>query len=127
MNIKNIFKRWKEIKSLVNSNEYFLATANFKNISSNSEIHNPIIYEYMNNSDRDMFYVFIHDYIEKNIRPNTGMFECILEYSYNDVYAHKGDIVYVTNGFAYLSSTTGKSYPTKISQSELYAHFAYIG
>ena len=66
----NIFKklkdRWFIIKSIWNAEEYFVTVANSKNRFEQKDPNDPIVYEYMNNTDRKIFYVFVKDYIENN-------------------------------------------------------------
>ena len=59
--IVNLFKRWKEVKALINSDEYFLVTA--KQEDCVEPWRGPIKYEYMNNTDRDLFYKFVKDHL----------------------------------------------------------------
>lgn len=67
ISIKKIIKRWKAIKSILNAEEYFVTVANSKNRFGQKEIHGPIVYEYMNNTDRNLFYVFVKDYIDNEL------------------------------------------------------------
>lgn len=57
--IKRIIDRWDAIKAIIKCDEYFLGVAKQKD--NNSRV---ICYDYINNTDRDMFYNFVHDYIE---------------------------------------------------------------
>lgn len=57
--IKRIIDRWDAIKAIIKYDEYFLGVAKQKD--NNSRV---ICYDYINNTDRDMFYNFVHDYIE---------------------------------------------------------------
>lgn len=66
MKIKNIFKRWYAIKKLINSDEYFLTVSN--QINNIEPWRGPINYEYLNNTDRRLFYIFIQDHIKEIIK-----------------------------------------------------------
>ena len=57
--IKAIWKLWK-------AEEYFLTVANQKNPYGAYE-NGPIIYEYISNTDRDLFHQFVIDHI-KNLK-----------------------------------------------------------
>lgn len=63
MNIKRIIERWKAIKALLKCDEYFLGVSWKK--EDNSRV---ICYDYINNTDRELFYKFVHDYIENNLK-----------------------------------------------------------
>ena len=58
--IKKIINHWKEIKALINADEYLLVIAN-KDLQR-------IKYEYINNTDRELFYVFVQDYIKNKLK-----------------------------------------------------------
>jgi hypothetical protein len=62
--IRKLFKRWKEIKALINADEYFLVVANQK--SNIEPWRGPIEYDYIKNTDREVFYKFVKDYIKNN-------------------------------------------------------------
>ena len=67
---KRIKKRWKAIKALINSEEYFLTVANQKNPYGEHKL-GPIQYEYFKNTNRGLFFTFIKDHI-KNLNLNTN-------------------------------------------------------
>lgn len=60
--LKRIYERWNSIKKLIDANEYFLGITNIHN-----EHKNIIIYDYDNNTDRELFYKFINDHIMSKI------------------------------------------------------------
>ena len=64
MNIKTIIDRWKAIKALLKCDEYFLGVS----YKYGNNDHDPIKYDYINNTDRNLFYVFINDYIKDNLK-----------------------------------------------------------
>jgi len=63
--IKNLIKRWKAVKALLTSAEYFLTVTNQKNPYGPIEL-GPIVYDYIDNTDREMFYVFVKSWIKDN-------------------------------------------------------------
>lgn len=64
MLILNLIERWHAIKALIKSDEYFLTVANTLN-DYDIRDYSSIKYEYMNNTDRKLFYAFVKDYINK--------------------------------------------------------------
>lgn len=131
--IKRIIERWDAIKKLIMADEYFLGVAKQKENYSNVRC-----YDYINNTNRDMFYTFVHDYIEENLRPISGKFICT-----NHFHIHKGyntiinipkdTIVHVKNGIIIkleggegTINEAGLSYLGTLPTKELYAHFTYI-
>lgn len=59
-----IIERLKAIKAILFSNEYFVSVTNQKNPYGN-KCDGPIVYEYFSNTDRNLFYLFVKDYITK--------------------------------------------------------------
>lgn len=53
---QKLIERIKAIKAILFAGEYFVSVANTKG---------PIVYEYFTNTDRDMFYIFVKDYITR--------------------------------------------------------------
>ena len=74
MKLKNLFKRWKDIKALIDADEYFLAIANPKSNEYDDRYYVKE-YHYMKNTDRHIFYNFMEDYINKQIWEQTNMVE----------------------------------------------------
>jgi len=66
--IKRIIERWQAIKSLINAEEYFLTVANQHNPYGEKRL-GPIKYDYMANTNRSLFYVFVNEHI-KNLDKN---------------------------------------------------------
>lgn len=129
--IKRIIKRLKAIKSLINANEYFLGVANQKN--TYGELwRGPIIYEYFNNTDRNLFYTFIHDYIENNLRAVSGQFICIRDYKDQVLTISEGQYVDFDKGYIiniynkYPSTITSDLFKHKIPTEEIFSHFKFI-
>lgn len=60
--IKRIIERWEAIKKLLMADEYFLGVAKQKENYSNVRC-----YDYIKNTNRKIFYTFVHDYIEENL------------------------------------------------------------
>lgn len=120
--IKAIFALWK-------AEEYFLVTANMDTKFSTPGLkpNGPIVYKYLNNTDREMFYLFAHNYIEENMRPETGKFECILNYEFGSGYKiSKGQIVNIRNGYIEVDGTDEDTFSLKIPKAELCSHFVWI-
>ena len=69
--IKKIIKKIKAIKALIMADEYFLTVANQKNLHDQDEL-GPIVYDYIHNTDRDLFYVFVKSYIKQNLGKNDN-------------------------------------------------------
>lgn len=131
--IKRIFERWEAIKKLLMADEYFLGVAKQKENYSNVRC-----YDYINNTNRETFYTFVHDYIEENLRPISGKFICINHFhvhkGYNSiidiakdtiVYVNKGIITKIEGGEGTINED-GLSYLGTLPTKELYAHFTYI-
>ncbi len=59
-----IIERLKVIKSILFADEYFVAVANQKN-PYGKICNGPIVYKYFSNTDRNVFYIFVKDYITK--------------------------------------------------------------
>lgn len=59
-----IIKKLKAIKAIIFSDEYFVSVANQKN-PYGKICDGPSVYEYFSNTNRNMFYIFIKDYITK--------------------------------------------------------------
>ena len=129
--IKKIIKRWKEIKALINSDEYFLAVANS---DSNFEPWRCAIkYNYMTNTNRQMFYTFVHDSIENEYRTITGTFVCIRDYNIDNFTIVKNTLVVLKDGCIcnILSVdnliTIGENvFKYRIPTSEIFSHFKLI-
>ena len=132
--LKGFIQRWKAIKKLLFCDEYFLGIT-YKDDNN----PNVVCYDYVKNSDRDIFYRFVHDYIEEKLRPISGKFICT-----NHFHVHKGyesiidisknTIVHINNGIIVdieggegTINEKGLSYLGVIPTKELYAHFTYIG
>jgi len=128
--IKKIIKRWKEIKALINSDEYFLAVANS---DSNFEPWRCAIkYNYMTNTNRQMFHTFVHDSIENEYRTITGKFVCIRDYNIDNFTIKQDTIVefnngYICNIFSNDNLTIGENiFKHRIPTSEIFSHFKLI-
>jgi hypothetical protein len=123
--IKLLIERIKLIKTLLKCDEYFLAVANSKN--NIEPWRGPIIYEYFTNSDRELFWAFVHDHIENTKRSITGNFICIRTYSddQKDVYVMKGDVVKFNNGYI-TAVSNGSTFQYRIPNEEIYSHFKLI-
>jgi hypothetical protein len=67
--IKRLIKRWKVVKALLNSQEYFLITAYQDN--NFEPWRHAIKYDYYNNTDRELFYTIISDYIKNKYKINN--------------------------------------------------------
>jgi hypothetical protein len=57
-------ERIKAIKAILFADEYFVSVANPKN-PYGKKCDGPIVYEYFTNTDRNVFYIFVKDYITK--------------------------------------------------------------
>ena len=55
-------ERLKAIKAILFAEEYFVTVANQKN-PYGRKYDGPIVYEYFSNTDRNLFYIFVKDYI----------------------------------------------------------------
>lgn len=60
-----IIEKLKAIKAVLFADEYFVAVANQKNPYGKT-CNGPIVYEYFSNTNRDMFYIFVKNYITNN-------------------------------------------------------------
>lgn len=70
MILKKIIKRWKEIKALINADEYFLAIANPKSNKYDDKYYVKE-YHYMKNTNRTFFYKFVNDHIKTFNKTNS--------------------------------------------------------
>ena len=61
---QKLIERIKAIKAILFADEYFVAVANNKN-PYGKKCDGPIVYEYFSNTDRNLFYIFVRDYITK--------------------------------------------------------------
>lgn len=59
-------ERLKAIKAILFAEEFFVTVANQMN-PYGKKYDGPIAYEYFSNTDRNVFYLFVKDYILKNI------------------------------------------------------------
>lgn len=59
-----LIKRLKAIKAILFAEEYFVSVANQTN-PYGKNYNGPIVYEYFSNTDRNVFYIFVKDYITK--------------------------------------------------------------
>ena len=125
MNIKTIINRWKAIKALLKCDEYFLGVAWKDDRYHNG--HDPIYYDYINNTDRDLFYTFIHDYIENNLRSISGKFICVRSYEdiEHDIFIMKGSEVTFEKGYCNVISA-GSVFSYKMPIEEIFSHFKFI-
>ncbi len=118
--IKLLVEKIKLFKTLLKCDEYFLAVANSKN--SIEPWRGPIIYEYFTNSDRELFWSFVHDHIENTKISITGNFICIRDYKVDDLIVIKsGTQVYLKDGYV-----TNYDMIHKIPTEEIYSHFKLI-
>ena len=128
-NYKKFIERIKALKALWKAEEYFLVTANMDTRFSTpgQQPNGPIVYNYMNNTDRETFYLFANNYIEENMLSETGKFECILDYEFSSGYKiSKGQIVNVHNGYIEVDNTTEDIFSLKIPKTELCSHFVLM-
>lgn len=123
MNIKTIKERWNAIKALLKCDEYFLGVS----YKYGDNEYDPIQYNYINNTDRDLFYVFIHDYIENNLRSISGKFVCIRSYEdlERDIFIMKGSEVTFNKGYCNVISH-GSIFSYKMPIEEIFSHFKFI-
>lgn len=115
-----LLEKLKIIKKIFTCDEYFLAVAYQHNPYGRTEL-GPIKYEYFTNSDRELFWTFIHDHIENTKRAITGNFICVRDYKVDDsIIIKAGTQVYLTGGYI-------TNYDTihKIPIEEIYSHFKY--
>lgn len=66
MKLKNLFKRWKDVRALIDADEYFIAISNYRSNKYDDRYYVKE-YHYMKNTDRHMFYNFTEDYINNQI------------------------------------------------------------
>lgn len=125
MNIKTIKERWQAIKALLKCDEYFLGVA-WKNKDYKDE-HGLICYDYINNTDRDLFYTFMHDFIENNLRSISGKFICVRSYedTEHDVFIMKGSEITFNEGQVTVISN-GDTFLYKVPIEEIFSHFKFI-
>ena len=64
-------EKLKAIWKLLTSEEYFLVVANQYNPYGEKEL-GPIKYEYMTNTDRELFYVFVKDHMKNYFKINDN-------------------------------------------------------
>lgn len=127
--MNKFIKRIKAIIALWKADEYFLVTANMDTRFSTpgQKPNGPIVYKYLNNTDREMFYWYAHNYIAENMRNETGKFECILDYEFSSGYKiSRGQIVNICNGYIEINGADGKTVSLKIPKVELCSHFIWI-
>ena len=55
----NFVSKWKEIKRIITEDEFFLITASY-----NKDGLGSIKYNYETNTDRELFYVFLRDFVK---------------------------------------------------------------
>ena len=128
-NFKKFIERVKALKALWKAEEYFLVTANMDTRFSTpgQQPNGPIVYNYMNNTDRETFYLFANNYIEENMLSETGKFECILDYEFSSGYKiSRGQIVNVHNGYIVVDNASEDKFSLEIPKTELYSHFVFI-
>ena len=65
-----LIERLKAIKAILFAEEYFVSVANQMN-PYGKKCDGPIVYEYFSNTDRNVFYIFVKDYITKFSKNNT--------------------------------------------------------
>lgn len=68
MAISKFKTKLKAIMNILNHDEFFVVTA-YEDVSMSSPgcpLQGPIRYKYVDNTDRDMFYIFAQDYIKNN-------------------------------------------------------------
>lgn len=125
MNIKTIIDRWKAIKALLKCDEYFLGVSWRDDRYRNN--HGPICYDYINNTDRDLFYTFIHDYIENNLRSISGKFICVRSYEdiERNIFIMRGSEVTFEKGYCNVISA-GSVFSYKMPTEEIFSHFKFI-
>ena len=126
-----LLERLKIIKKIFTADEYFLTIANQHNPYGRKE-SGPIKYEYFTNSDRELFWAFVHDHIENTKRSITGNFICVRDYRIDEmniikrgaeVYLKDGYIEHIANDDSNL--VISKRFKHKIPTEEIYSHFKY--
>ena len=124
--MKKFIERIKALKALWKAEEYFLVTANMDTRFSTPGLppNGPILCNYMHNTDRELFYLFVHNYVEDNMRPETGKFECVLDYEFSSGHKiSKGQIVNIRNRYVEIDNGTEDKLSLKIPKAELCSHF----
>ena len=78
-------------------------------------------------TNRDLFYTFIHDFIENNLRSISGKFMCVRSYEdlEHDIYIPKGSEVTFDKGYANVISN-GNLITYKMPIEEIFSHFKFI-
>lgn len=59
----NFVSKWKAIKRILKEDEFFLMTASIDDKYNRNDL-GPIKYHYETNTDRELFYVFLRDFIK---------------------------------------------------------------
>lgn len=59
----NFVSKWKAIKRILKEDEFFLMTASIDSTYNKNGI-GPIKYHYETNTDRELFYVFLRDFVK---------------------------------------------------------------
>ena len=59
----NFVSKWKAIKRILKEDEFFLMTASV-DYTYNKNSLGPIKYNYDTNTDRELFYVFLRDFVK---------------------------------------------------------------
>jgi hypothetical protein len=120
--IKNFIERIEAVKKLVNADEYFLGVSNL-----HDQLDNVICYDYFHNTNRNLFYTFIHDKIENELRAITGKFICIRNFEFNNIEIKIGDIVWFERGtLIKIENKPNELFETSIPISEIFSHFHII-
>lgn len=115
-----LLEKIKIIWKIFTADEYFVTVAYQHNPYGRKEL-GPIRYEYFTNSDRELFWTFIHDHIENTKRSITGNFICIRDYQVDNYIVIKpGTQVYLNNG-----CITNYGTVHRIPTEDIYTHFIY--
>lgn len=67
--MKKLFKRFRDALRVLSADEYFITIASVDYSKCTPGVYpkvGPIRYDYLSNTDRDMFYIFTKDYITSN-------------------------------------------------------------
>lgn len=59
----NFVSKWKAIKRILKEDEFFLMTASIDDTYNKNGL-GPIKYNYATNTDRELFYVFLRDFVK---------------------------------------------------------------
>lgn len=59
----NFISKWKAIKRILKEDEFFLMTASV-DYTFNTDGLGPIKYNYDTNTDRELFYIFLKDFVK---------------------------------------------------------------